>query len=175
MLFGLLGSIIIGGNSALAQTEADAYNSAFLHGCSDSKKGGHPYLDENGGDSAQKSEFMEAYNEGYMACEAGGKSQVNRSEVCDVVDQYLLNPCSTYVNSDGALTSEGQRVKDCFKGGVLFGGGSQTLGNLLVPESGVEEGLKTAAILAGCDGIFDLPKLKQATDILKILKSFGKR
>jgi hypothetical protein len=57
----------------------------------------------------------------------------------------------------------------------LFGGGSQTLGNLLVPESGVEEGLKIAAILAGCDGIFDLPKLKQATDILKILKSFGKR
>jgi hypothetical protein len=69
MLFGLLGSIIITGNSALAQTDADVYNSAFLHGCSDSKKGGHPYLDGNGGASAQTSEFMEAYNDGYMAAE----------------------------------------------------------------------------------------------------------
>ena len=175
MLFGLLGSITITGNSALAQTDDDEYNSAFLHGCSDAKKGGHLYLDRKGGASAQTSEFMEAYNDGYVACGAGGKSQVNRSEVCDLVDQYLVNPCSTYVNSDGGLTSEGQRVKDCFKGGVLFGGGSQTLGNLLVPESGVEEGLKIAAKLAGCDGVFDLPKLKQATDILKILKSFGKQ
>jgi hypothetical protein len=100
---------------------------------------------------------------------------VNRSEVCDVVDQYLVNPCSTYVNSDGSLTSEGQRVKDCFKGDVLFGGESQTLANYLVPKSAIEEGRKIAAIITGCDGIFDLPKLKQATDILKIQKSFAKR
>jgi hypothetical protein len=41
---------------------------------SDAKKGDHPYLDGNGGASAQTSEFMEAYNDGYMACGAGGKS-----------------------------------------------------------------------------------------------------
>ena len=76
---------------------------------------------------------------------------------------------------DGSLTSEGQRVKDCFTSGGLFGGGSQTLSNYLVPKSAIEEGLKIAAKLAGCDGIFDLPKLKQAIDILKIQKSFGIR
>jgi hypothetical protein len=166
--------MIITGNSALAQTDADVYNSRFLHGCSDAKKGGHPYLDGNGGASAQTSEFMEAYNDGYMVCGAGGKSQVNRSEVCDVIDQYLVNPCSIYVNSDDSLTSEGQRVKHCFTSGGLFGGMSHTLANYLVPKSAIDEGVKIAAILAGCDGIFDLPKLKQAMDILKIQKSFGK-
>ena len=173
MLFGLLGSIIITGNSVLAQTDTDVYDSGFLHGCSDAKKGGHQYLDGNGGASAQTSEFMEAYNDGFMACGAGGKSQVNRSEVCDIIDQYLVNPY-TYVDSDGSLTSEGQHVKDCFTSGGLFGGGSQTLSNYLVPKSAIEEGLKIAPKLAGCDGIFDLPKLKQAIDILKIQKSFEK-
>jgi hypothetical protein len=46
----------------------------------------------------------------------------NWADVCQTIQNYLLNDCSSYVASSGSLTSEGMRARDCIQGGGLLAG-----------------------------------------------------
>jgi hypothetical protein len=98
------------------------------------------------------------------------------SAKCVLVQDYLINQCSTYVNPDGSLTTEGKRAYDCIAGGVLWSaGGFAGLSSLGIPATPgmIVDGLKIAAEFTNCGGIANFDKIKSSTDPLGILKNLG--
>src|SRR5688572_21337975 len=130
----LIFSIVISGtfnNSGFALTDSERYNSGYNWGCSDARKGGHPYLDSHPSHTAI---FMNGYKDGYASCSTGKAqtpstaSSVNRNNMfndlnmCQAIQKYLTKSCSEYVNSDSILTKEGSRAKVCITNGIMLSG-----------------------------------------------------
>ncbi len=80
---------------------------------------------------------------------------------------------TAYVNPDGSLTVEGKRAKDCISGGGIISGGSFLLTQGLAPASIIVDGLSVAAPIANCGGIVDFVKLKDAANVIDLLRYFG--
>jgi hypothetical protein len=77
----------------------------------------------------------------------------NYSGVCQTVQPVLIQSCSTLVNGDGSLTTDGTHAMNCIKNGVLLGGGATLLG---LPLPLVLKGLSILSAPTGCDGIVDM-------------------
>jgi hypothetical protein len=77
----------------------------------------------------------------------------NYSGVCQTVQPVIIQSCSTLVNSDGSLTTDGTHAMNCIKNGVLLGGGATLLG---LPLPLVLKGLSILSAPTGCDGIVDM-------------------
>ena len=88
----------------------------------------------------------------YTPPESQGNSP-NYNSVCQTVQPVLVQSCSTLVNSDGSLTSDGTHAMNCIKNGVLLGGGASLIG---VPLPLVLKGLSILSAPTGCDGIVDM-------------------
>jgi hypothetical protein len=150
-----------------ALTDNERYNSGYNHGCSDAQQGGHPYLYGSGGEQSHSARFMQGYNDGYATCSSSVGSipsqKQNWADVCQTIQNYLLNDCSSYVASSGSLTSEGMRARDCIQGGGLLAGAG-LLANL--PPLWIIGILERASVMykgGVCDGIVDWQPLK--TDV----------
>ena len=71
--------------------------------------------------------------------------------MCKWVAKYLERPCSFYVDSNGVLSAEGKRAKDCIRGGMAIGGAALYLN---LPPLGIIKELKDASKnLSDCDHI----------------------
>lgn len=81
-----------------------------------------------------------------------------------------MNPCNAYVNSDGSLTQEGVRARNCIINGGLLSAEAILTGR---STSDIIFGLELAATLTHCDGIVDFQKLKSATNPTFFLKELG--
>lgn len=134
IIFSMVTTLLISSNPALALTNDNRYNSGYDHGCSDGKQGGHYYL-SGGGASQHTQIFMQGYNDGYAACSsstgyspappqtsANRENLFNDLNMCKAVENYLVSPCSTYVDSNGVLSTEGQRAKGCISNGIMLTG-----------------------------------------------------
>jgi hypothetical protein len=183
----IFGIVVCGtfNNSVFALTDSERYNTGYDWGCSDARKGGHPYLNSHPSHTAI---FMNGYKNGYAACSTGKAptpstaSSVNRNNMfndlsmCQAVQKYLTQSCSSYVNSNGILTKEGTRAKGCITNGImltgvgyLFSQGSIfTLGPIPIINI-----LKPLAESTGCGGIVKWNELSTdstaATTFLNIL------
>jgi hypothetical protein len=172
-------------NSVFALTDSERYNTGHNWGCSDARKGGHPYLNSHPSHTVI---FMNGYNNGYASCSTskaqnpGTTSSVNRNNMfsdlnlCRAVQKYLTKSCSAYVNSNGVLSTEGKRAKDCITSGIMLTGAGNYLTQgaitLLGPKFiiGVLQPLSEST---GCGGIVKWNLLEtdadMATAFLKIL------
>lgn len=162
-------------NSALGLSNNARYNSGYDHGCSDAQLGGHPYLVRKGGAESHTAIFMQGYNHGYAVCSGSTSTSTQGSWLgtCQTIQDYLILTCNSYVNPDGSLTTKGEEAKECITNGGILAGGSWLLSNGLLTPGAIVDGLSIAAPLTGCGGIVDFVKLKQATNILDLLKLFG--
>ncbi len=70
--------------------------------------------------------------------------------MCNAVEKYLVSPCSTYVNSYGVLSVEGQRAKGCISNGIMLTGAG-LIGHL--PVEVIIGILKPLSQTTGCGGI----------------------
>ncbi|MFL6377350.1 MAG: hypothetical protein ACJ72R_07810 [Nitrososphaeraceae archaeon] len=50
------------------------------------------------------------------------------SSICTKLQPVLVQSCSTLVNSDGSLTSDGTHAMYCIRNGILLGGGAALIG-----------------------------------------------
>ena len=184
----LIFSIVISGtfnNFGFALTDSERYNSGYNWGCSDARKGGHPYLNSHPGHTAI---FMSGYKDGYASCSTGKAqtpntaSSVNRNNMfndlsmCQAVQKYLTKSCSAYVNSNGILTKEGTRAKGCITNGVMLTGAGYLFSEGSIFALGpipIINILKPLSEFTGCGGIVKWNELTtdttSATAFLKIL------
>jgi hypothetical protein len=85
----------------------------------------------------------------------GSTSETNWKEICLMVEQVLVKPCSAFVNDNGRLTAQGEIAVDCIRNGALIGGGAYVLG---VPLSFIKPGLEALAGMTDCDGIVNFDR-----------------
>lgn len=166
IIFVAIISVMISGSSVFALTDSQRYSSGYSHGCSDGKKGSHSYLSKSGGATSHTSIFMKGYNIGYSDCSAGTQ---NWGNICNTIEWGLMNGCSTYVKSDGALTTEGKRAKDCVSNGGLLAGAGVLAG---LPPGWIIGILKPLSDSTNCGGIVNWQVLEtaaNANDFLRIL------
>jgi hypothetical protein len=92
---------------------------------------------------------MLTLSESHLA-QAQTTSGTDWMSICNTVSAALVHSCSTYVNSDGTLSTEGERAFGCIRNGVLMAGGAIALG---VPTPIILGGLRVLAGQTGCDNI----------------------
>jgi hypothetical protein len=92
----------------------------------------------------------------------GPSSTSEWMNACGTVQQFLYHSCDAYVNSDGTLTSEGERAVVCIRNGVVLAAGG-TIGG--VPPSMVTDILGGLAEMTGCGGIVDMQEVKQVVSL----------
>jgi hypothetical protein len=81
----------------------------------------------------------------------GRKDLFNNLDMCRSVEKYLVNACTFYVDTNGVLSTEGKRAKDCISGGLMLSGAG-LLAKL--PPLEIVQDLKFASkSLTDCDGI----------------------
>jgi hypothetical protein len=172
----IVGFFCTSNQNVFALTDTERYNTGYNHGCSDAKLGGRPYLNSH---PSHTPIFMNGYQQGYAACSSSHTPSpsttitVNRNNIfsdqnlCKAVQTWLTLSCSSYVNSNGVLTSEGERAKGCITNGALLTGAGYYFapGALaLLGPKGVINILKPLAESSGCGGIVEWQKLSQDTD-----------
>lgn len=173
LVFGILN---MHNDKVFALTDNERYNTGYSHGCSDAKSGGHPYLNSH---PSHTPIFMSGYQKGYAACSSShlpspsSTVTVNRNNVfsdqnmCRVLQTYLTLSCSSYVNSNGVLTTEGKRAKGCISNGIILTGGGYLLSHGTIASLGtgpIIAALKPLSEITGCGGIVNWQKLSQDTD-----------
>jgi hypothetical protein len=77
---------------------------------------------------------------------------------CSTVQEFLYQSCDSYVNSDGTLTSEGEKAVICIRNGAVLAVGG-TVGG--VPPSIAADILGGLAEITGCGGIVDMDEVKR--------------
>jgi hypothetical protein len=93
------------------------------------------------------------------------------SKLCSSAQSYLLQSCSSLINSDGSLNSAGDKAVGCITNGAILtvaankylGMQTGTVGNLL----------NFLAKPTGCDGIVDLNKTKSSPDLQRLVQFAG--
>lgn len=93
------------------------------------------------------------------------------SFICDHTQQYLLQPCSTLINPDGSLNSQGEKAVGCIRNG--FAGaviGSKYLGLSFDQIKGILNG---ASGLTGCGGIVNLDQIPNSDMFQMLLSGAG--
>jgi hypothetical protein len=90
-------------------------------------------------------------------------------ERCQKIQNWLLNSCDIFLNSDGSLNSEGKRAYKCIVGGGLLA----LVGSIRLPPLVIIEILEKGAPFAKCAGIVDFQELKSAADPMTVLREFG--
>jgi hypothetical protein len=90
-------------------------------------------------------------------------------ERCQKIQNWLLNSCDIFLNSDGSLNSEGKRAYKCIVGGGLLA----LVGSIRLPPLVIIEILEKGAPFAKCGGIVDFQELKSAADPMTVLREFG--
>jgi hypothetical protein len=83
------------------------------------------------------------------------------SVVCAHGSQYLLKPCSSLVNPDGSLTSQGDTAVGCIRNGFAAAA-LATKFNMSFDT--IKNALKGFAPLTGCGGILDMDQIQNSTD-----------
>jgi hypothetical protein len=89
----------------------------------------------------------------------------NWLSTCQSIQWALMQNCSTYVNPDGTLTSEGARVMTC-RDLVSDAGGY-----LSQPPSVIINILEPLSRTAGCDGIVNWNVLRSSTNASDFLRT----
>jgi hypothetical protein len=176
IIFAIAGSMLLSNNLAMALSNDARYNSGYDHGCSDGKQGGHYYLSGNRGAAYHTSIFMQGYNDGYAACSSSSSSSPSPiqtspnptrgqiwMELCTQVKDALYNPCDSYVNADGSLTSSGQDAVGGIRNGLLLSGFG--IGYLHLPPGLTAEALKFLAPLTGCGNIVNIDFVKNIVNL----------
>ena len=173
LVFGILN---MQSDKVFALTDTERYNTGYGHGCSDAQIGGHPYLNSH---PSHTPIFMNGYQQGYADCSSSHTPSpsttvtVNRNNMfsdqnmCNAVQSYLMLSCSSYVNSNGVLTTEGERAKGCITNGAILTGAGYLLSDGTVAARGVAPIIGILAPLSeatGCGGIVNWQKLLQDTD-----------
>ena len=92
------------------------------------------------------------------------------SFLCTRGSQYLLKPCSSLVNPDGSLTSQGDTAVGCIRNGFVAAAAATTFN---LPFDTIKNGLKAFAGLTGCGGIVDMDQIQNSTDLQYLLHSVG--
>jgi hypothetical protein len=162
-------------------TDNERYNTGYSHGCSDAKKGGHPYLKSHAGHTTI---FMNGYNDGYRKCSSQSSNltpppnqapsqKTNPKQdfrtTCQYIHNYLVKTCSVYVKPDGTLTKEGTRAHNCiFSGGLLTLIGSY---GFKMPVSAIRSILEPLSVTYGCGGIVEWNALER--DIAGLLNALA--
>jgi hypothetical protein len=67
-------------------------------------------------------------NEIFSSSESSQLAQADWMGACTTIQQVLHQPCESYVNSDGTLTSEGERAVKCITNGAVLAGGGLSFG-----------------------------------------------
>ena len=83
-----------------------------------------------------------------------------------MVQSAFYKSCNAYVNDNGILISEGERVFGCNRNCALLGGGALTLG---LPPVLITKGLDILSAPTGCDGIVDFQALNAIGNLDTIL------
>lgn len=168
-------------------TDKERYDTGYSWGCSDAKKGGHPYLDSH---PTHTPVFMRGYNEGYRNCSTQSfnltpvpnqapSQKTNQKQdfrtVCQYIQNYLVNSCSVYVKPDGTLTKKGTVAHNCIiSGGLLTLIGSY---GFKIPPSAIRGYLEPLSVSSGCGGIVDWNDLERdltgLLSALSTLRSLG--
>jgi hypothetical protein len=92
------------------------------------------------------------------------------SIICAQGSQYLLKPCSSLVNPDGSLTSQGDTAVGCIRNGFAA---AALATKFNIPFDTIKNGLKTFAGLTGCGGIVDTDQIQNSTELQYLLHSVG--
>lgn len=74
-------------------------------------------------------------------------SKTDYKAACNLIASALYYPCTTYLNPDGSLTTEGKRAFDCIKNGFILG-----LGGLAITEFNLPFVISSLGALAGFTG-----------------------
>jgi hypothetical protein len=94
----------------------------------------------------------------------------NNVDMCKAIQNYLASPCSFYVDSNGVLSAEGKRAKDCIVGGGFISAAGLVLH---LPALGIIKVLETAAPIYNCDGLVKWELLRNdvgaATQFLQLV------
>jgi hypothetical protein len=78
----------------------------------------------------------------------------------------LLKPCSSLVNPDGSLTSQGDTAVGCIRNGFVAAVAATKL-----PFDTIKNALKGFAGLTGCGGIVDMDQIQNSTELQYLLHS----
>jgi hypothetical protein len=90
------------------------------------------------------------------------------SFICAQGSQYLLKPCSSLVNSDGTLTSQGDTAVGCIRNGFAA---AALATKFNMPFDTIKNALKGFAGLTGCGGIVDMDHIQNSTELQYLLHS----
>ena len=90
------------------------------------------------------------------ASESGSNTGTDWMGICTTLQPALYSSCDTLVNSDGTLTTKGQRALGCIKNGAMLAGDAGLLG---VPLPLIGKGLSLLAAPTGCGGIFKMDEI----------------
>jgi hypothetical protein len=90
------------------------------------------------------------------------------SVICAQGSQYLLKPCSSLVNPDGSLTSQGDTAVGCIRNGFVAAAAAT---KFKVPFDTIKNVLKGFAGLTGCGGIVDMDQIQNSTELQYLLHS----
>lgn len=90
------------------------------------------------------------------------------SVICAQGSQYLLKPCSSLVNPDGSLTSQGDTAVGCIRNGFVAAA-LATKFNMSFDT--IKNALKGFAGLTGCGGIVDMDQIQNSTELQYLLHS----
>jgi hypothetical protein len=90
------------------------------------------------------------------------------SVICTQGSQYLLKPCSSLVNPDGSLTSQGDTAVGCIRNGFA----AATVATKYTLPFNLTKGiLSGAAGLTGCGGIVDMSQIQNSDMLQYLLKT----
>jgi hypothetical protein len=104
---------------------------------------------------------------GVQSDQMGGQSEeisptFDWMNACSTIQQFLYQSCDAYVNSDGTLTSAGERAVVCIRNGAVLAAGG-TVGG--VPPSIAADILGGLAEMTGCGGIVDMQEVRQVVSL----------
>ncbi len=154
------------------------YDSGYDHGCDDAdiSDPSDRYINEPGkGPSFHTDEFMQGYYAGYNDCSdvdrnSSSGSQTGRGinwmSICNTLQRALYSSCNSLVNSDGTLTSEGNRALTCIRNGALL---AAAAGLSSIPPGFIARGLQTLEGPTGCAGIVNWNIVNQIASVATIL------
>lgn len=90
------------------------------------------------------------------------------SVICAQGSQYLLKSCSSLVNPDGSLTSQGDTAVGCIRNGFVAAAAATKFN---VPFDTIKNALKGFEGLTGCGGIVDMDQIQNSTELHYLLHS----
>lgn len=90
--------------------------------------------------------------------------------LCGASQSYLLESCSSLINTDGSLTSAGDKAVGCITNGAIITAAASQFNLPLDTIKGILGGL---AEPTGCSGIANMDQIQTSPDLQRLVKFAG--